>query len=75
MKKIKLLFWYKIYLDLLDLSILRHFETFMLCSFNVLAKTCPPEPSATKYKKSVSKGFKAASIAILPGLPIAVGGT
>jgi len=36
-----------------------------------LANTCPPEPSATKYKKSVSLGLRAASIASFPGFPIA----
>ena len=34
----------------------------------------PPLPSATKYRKSLSSGFAAASIAALPGLAIGVGG-
>ena len=33
-----------------------HFATFAWCSANVSAKTCPPVPSATKYRALVSAG-------------------
>src|SRR5687768_5382211 len=44
--------------------------TLALCCSSVLAKTCPPLPSATMYSASVCAGLSTASIEARPGLVI-----
>src|SRR5438045_1564323 len=55
-------------------STLRHLATLAACCSAVAAKTCPPEPSATKNRSPESAGSSAAARAARPGLQIGPAG-
>src|SRR5437764_1234986 len=53
----------------------RYFNTFRLCSASVELKKCPLCVFATKYKKLVSAGCRAARSDASPGFPMGPGGS
>lgn len=53
----------------------RQRATLRWCSPSVFANACPPDPSATKYKSSVTSGFATAASDARPGLAIGPAGS